>query len=467
MQLTFRQENFLMLKIKSIILIISCFMPFNYVYGGDGYEKDHNRLILQPKMPLVQASQADTDLRHDVRFFGAIGDGHHDDTQSIKNAIQKTDEGETIFFPSGKYLVTSPIIIEKSSINIMGCNAEIIFRPVKNQKLKFHSLNGENSYQREIPSSVFLIKGNLEIPDYKVSGNYVENAYRLKFTTPVKQLSKNDLVIVASSDHERQDIIRKKKLYLRRDPSFISYIDHVEKDTIVIADSLPFALEAKNNPIVFKIHPVVNVRISDLTITIDPAMPNKENISGVTLIYAAGSIVKNISMRYASKESINLQYCYQCDIKECKLNDMLNHISASDLGVNIDHSHFCLIRSNDIANCRNGVLLNHGNSNCVIENNEIKGTPWASIDLHGEFNCYNIIRANLIYKSKAGIVVGSDKEKHYNDGLFNELIGNKIADCDIGIQINNKTPSTIIGDNWINDGYGENRLMMIRLTGTF
>lgn len=47
----------------------------------------------------------------DVRWFGAKGDGVTDDTQAILYAIQNTN-GNAIFFPKGRYRISSPIVIK-------------------------------------------------------------------------------------------------------------------------------------------------------------------------------------------------------------------------------------------------------------------------------------------------------------------------------------------------------------------
>jgi len=48
---------------------------------------------------------------YNVKDFGAIGDGTNDDTQFIQAAMDlaKQIKGGTVFFPPGKYLVTSTL----------------------------------------------------------------------------------------------------------------------------------------------------------------------------------------------------------------------------------------------------------------------------------------------------------------------------------------------------------------------
>lgn len=48
-----------------------------------------------------------------VKDYGAVGDGLHDDTPAIKSAIQASSIGGSVFFPLGNYLVTEELSITK------------------------------------------------------------------------------------------------------------------------------------------------------------------------------------------------------------------------------------------------------------------------------------------------------------------------------------------------------------------
>lgn len=60
-----------------------------------------------------------------VKWYGAIGDGEHDDTSAIQNVIDDFN-GFTIFLQKGKYKITSPLLLPNNTI-IKGCgyNSEI------------------------------------------------------------------------------------------------------------------------------------------------------------------------------------------------------------------------------------------------------------------------------------------------------------------------------------------------------
>jgi hypothetical protein len=67
------------------------------------------------------ATTVQTKLRESVsvKDFGAVGDGVTDDTSAIQTAIT-SNPGRTIFFPSGKYLITSTITIASPATVLEG-----------------------------------------------------------------------------------------------------------------------------------------------------------------------------------------------------------------------------------------------------------------------------------------------------------------------------------------------------------
>ena len=60
-----------------------------------------------------------------VKKFGAIGDGQHDDTSAFQNAINSLTKGGIVFIPNGTYLISSPIYIgngrENNGISSLHC----------------------------------------------------------------------------------------------------------------------------------------------------------------------------------------------------------------------------------------------------------------------------------------------------------------------------------------------------------
>lgn len=61
----------------------------------------------------------DVAVAANVRDFGAMGDGQHDDTQAFKDAIEQTDSG-AILIPAGRYLITDILWVRKPNLVLRG-----------------------------------------------------------------------------------------------------------------------------------------------------------------------------------------------------------------------------------------------------------------------------------------------------------------------------------------------------------
>ena len=69
-------------------------------------------------------------MLYDVKKFGAAGDGISDDTEKIQSAIEAAQAagGGTVFFPTGKYKVSSTLNITGSNVQLEGCgHSSVIF----------------------------------------------------------------------------------------------------------------------------------------------------------------------------------------------------------------------------------------------------------------------------------------------------------------------------------------------------
>ncbi len=73
----------------------------------------HDGEAVLPKIPQVL----------NVKDFGAVGDGKHDDTQAFMDAIAEGKKG-AIFVPPGRYLITRIVEIKKSGIVLRGAGSD-------------------------------------------------------------------------------------------------------------------------------------------------------------------------------------------------------------------------------------------------------------------------------------------------------------------------------------------------------
>ena len=93
---------------------------YSYKEEGKAYDIDDLRYSLKEKHIYdedIFPSWEDSDI-YNVKDAGATGDGSTDDTSAIQTAI---NNHEKIFFPKGRYLVTSQITL-KANTKIVGCD---------------------------------------------------------------------------------------------------------------------------------------------------------------------------------------------------------------------------------------------------------------------------------------------------------------------------------------------------------
>lgn len=113
----------------------------NHIPEVIGESEDNDDIVI-PVNPSGNASGAVT-----PQMFGAAGDGYTDDTEAIQQAL---DSGKPIYFPSGDYFITEPIIItnkkwwsmnaQDASISYGGSDYAIKILNVQNSKINIGAI---------------------------------------------------------------------------------------------------------------------------------------------------------------------------------------------------------------------------------------------------------------------------------------------------------------------------------------
>jgi hypothetical protein len=77
------------------------------------------------RVPALAAALMTSDARRDVRSFGAKPNDNVDDSAEIQKALDTLKSGETLFFPSGRYLINRSLRVRKPGITITGESATL------------------------------------------------------------------------------------------------------------------------------------------------------------------------------------------------------------------------------------------------------------------------------------------------------------------------------------------------------
>ncbi len=432
------------------------FLGSSLITSGDGQRgsvanQARSRLTYQindlPKSPLAQRII-------NVRQKGVRGDGTTDDTALIQQLVTKVPPGTTLFFPPGTYLITKPILINRSKITLKGQKATIHFvnRVTKNYKVL--QLKWQKPFFKKMAAAPFLIRGQV-IPGYLQLKGAFKAGQRSFPATGLTTLQSGDLVYLLAPDSGALIPRARKTLAFFREQNFATTIRKVTSQRITLQE--PVSISLQPNPRLFRVVPVKNVSISNFKIKINS---HQGPTSGIICAYGQNCLFEKITISNHSKAGIEFLNAYKCVAQNNLIKKAVNLRSSRGWGIALDRSHFCLIKKNHITGQRHGLLLNHGNGNNLLEKNRLRHChTGGAIDVHGEYNYYNVIRQNRITASKIGILLGGGGRVHYNDGPFNCLSNNQISDCRIGISIRNHTPQTILKNNHFRDIWSQNLLL--------
>ncbi|MCL4367723.1 MAG: cell wall-binding repeat-containing protein [Actinobacteria bacterium] len=94
------------------------------------YARENTDPTTRPQLVINYTTQFDVKTG-----YGAVGDGVHDDTTNIQNAINaaQTAGGGLVNFPAGTYKITQPLLVQHSNINLQGAGATSILAPAATQ----------------------------------------------------------------------------------------------------------------------------------------------------------------------------------------------------------------------------------------------------------------------------------------------------------------------------------------------
>ncbi|HET6747595.1 MAG TPA: glycoside hydrolase family 55 protein [Candidatus Saccharimonadales bacterium] len=92
------------------------------------YQKPANGIPVSDLSTGVQTSLNKASFALNVKDFGALGNGVHDDTSAIQAALNNLPAaGGTVFVPAGTYVISSPIQLGEGA-RLMGAGAGTVLR---------------------------------------------------------------------------------------------------------------------------------------------------------------------------------------------------------------------------------------------------------------------------------------------------------------------------------------------------
>lgn len=210
-------------------------------------------------------------VTHNVRDFGAVGDGKHDDTAAFQRALAEVSSG-VIFIPEGRYVITDMLVISKPNIVMRGAGpkkTELYFPiPLNEIKPNWGATTGGKRTSNYSWSGGFLgIRGTYQSA---VLARISEPVQRGKNTIIVDNTSKlevgqeieirmqdtpdNSLARYLYSDDPRNSL---EKLKGRVKTSLVARITAIDWNVVSLDRSLHFDIRGEWNPTVNRFAPKV------------------------------------------------------------------------------------------------------------------------------------------------------------------------------------------------------------------
>lgn len=134
---------------------------------------------------------------HDLRAYGAVGNGTTDDTTAIRNAIAAVPEGGTLFIPTGKFRITDTISINRA-ISIRGSGTGSVLWLDLNSTTKTGIVIG---LLNQVPSGVQSVAHNQSYRDFGIFGPNGSCKYGLALYHCARSTFENIHVRPGSSEH--------------------------------------------------------------------------------------------------------------------------------------------------------------------------------------------------------------------------------------------------------------------------
>jgi hypothetical protein len=355
-----------------------------------------------------------------VTNYGAYGDGVHDDTTAIQNAINACPVGQVVYIPPGIYRLNSGLTITKGIV-IRGAGPAATL-------LKTYAV-WHGIQIGDWPSSPVATN---------VSGSPAKGAATLTvagITSP--SLSVGDYIVIDQIDDgvEVINIDDESRNNNTRSLSQITKITGMNGLTLTIDPPLYHSYVAAQTPQVWKLNQGTTMTtyagIEDLSIERVSPM-GTEGYSNIKILASAYCWVKNIESKMAQFRHVDFDRTFRSTVRDSYFNDGMHHnIGGFAYGVVCgNRSTDNLIENNIFYHLRHSMLLHGGAGGNVYGYNyslaSYQGENWLAADMnfHGAHPHMNLFEGNIGAKIYADFTHGSSS---YNTFFRNNSIRDSSA----------------------------------------
>ena len=367
----------------------------------------YNAQVEQYRQDVENIKDTIATICHDVKLYGAIGDGNSDDTTAIQNAVNDAiADGGSVFFPVGRYKV--------HTINVNGsCNIDL-----NGSEILTENENGFMCEPEHFTTSLTTsyTKGNE--PKFTVASS--------------SGIHIGDVVVIQDS------VLREtsREYYFR---GVTGVVNNISGNNIFLSNAPDTDLSANCVVTVYK-KCCVNIKNG----SIRNVGSMNDAVFGVRVF---GTSISNIENLFVENYHENIDIYYSCftTVRKCVIGHSKSAGDAWDgYGIANESSSFTTIDSCSIKSGQHGIsnggwtpVYNTTINNCYIMNENINANQFLSLDTHnnvvntvvnnctiGQFGMYGVITLNNCRIVKSSM--NSDDNEWYgsNNGNLTALVIN-------------------------------------------
>jgi Pectate lyase superfamily protein len=381
----------------------------------------NRRITWQPGVPGGIPART-TICANVVTNFGAVGDGVHDDSPNIQNAINACPSGQVVFVPAGTYRLNNDLTIAKS-ISLRGAGPS-------STKLKsyasWHAVQLGNFPSSPAPTSVSgsPAKGATTVTVASTSGlqagDYIS----------IDQLNDNVEVVNAdgtggTSPEECRSGGQTRCL------GQIMKITGVSGQTLTFDPPLYHAYSAAQSPQIWELTFVTQqAGVEDLSLErVSPT--GTEGFHNFKIVGCAQCWLRNVTSVKTETWHVDLDRTFQCEIRDSFFNDAWAFTGGLSYGVSLTgRTSAALIENNIFYHARHAMIVKDGSAGNVFGYNysvaSYQGENWLATDMnsHGAGTTMNLWEGNIGAKIYGDFTHGSSS---YNTGYRNWVIRDSSA----------------------------------------
>lgn len=365
----------------SVIIPVGCTLRFNGGKLVNGLVNLNGGKIEAGEVKIFDTIKIRNTNYVSVHWFGAVGDGSHDDTaafESVADWANNSTITPNIHIPQGHYILKRKFSITKDcTIQGNGISSFLDFSTVYTRGVEL----GSNADSLE----------ELEISNVDIS-TFVKGSISIKLTA---ELNAGDVIII--HNNRNYSYCRARYYYTEGEIHKIESVTTVNGVSTVVLDSGLYASFEASNLKVYRLN-TVTINVSNIRVLV------KEQGEGTIALSVYGgvdSVIKNIYASGTQKANINVEHCYNVNINGSTVDyKALDNNTGYGYGLCINNSQNITVNNCRFKTTRHGITTGGNDKvvcrNITINNSYVESYNDVAIGLHGNTEYMNINNSTII-----------------------------------------------------------------------